>query len=93
LLWKGKRRREQGGFLGADKILAELKGDVSSLRVGLMIDGSPARGTLNESKSFFHCISLSLSLSLSLTYTLFIAFTHNVGFHFCRGSHNSRSSD
>jgi aminomethyltransferase len=44
LVWTiGKRRREEGGFLGAEKILAELKGNVPSLRVGLIVDGPPAR--------------------------------------------------
>ncbi|CAE7869111.1 gcvT, partial [Symbiodinium sp. KB8] len=40
----GKRRREDGRFIGADKILPQLKkGGVSRKRVGLIIDGPPAR--------------------------------------------------
>jgi aminomethyltransferase len=39
-----KSRRETGGFLGADKILPQLKNGVTRRRVGLLIDGAPARG-------------------------------------------------
>ncbi|KAI8876906.1 hypothetical protein K501DRAFT_231237, partial [Backusella circina FSU 941] len=39
-----KSRRETGGFLGADKILPQLKNGVSRRRVGLLIEGAPARG-------------------------------------------------
>jgi len=39
----GKRRKEQGGFLGADVILAQLKNGVSKKRVGFLVNGSPAR--------------------------------------------------
>jgi aminomethyltransferase len=39
----GKRRREQGGFLGAEKILAELKTGPATKRVGLTTVGRPAR--------------------------------------------------
>jgi len=39
-----KRRREEGGFAGADRILTELKEGVSRLRVGLLPEGrAPAR--------------------------------------------------
>ncbi len=47
LTWTiGKRRREEGGFLGADTILAQLKNPalVTRKRVGLFINGPPARG-------------------------------------------------
>ena len=44
LTWTiGKRRREQGGFLGADKILPQIKGPVAQRRVGLIVKGAPAR--------------------------------------------------
>jgi len=45
-----KRRREEGGFLGAETILKELKNEkpVTSLRVGMLIEGSPARGTTSR---------------------------------------------
>mmetsp|Transcript_21958 Transcript_21958/g.26753 ORF Transcript_21958/g.26753 Transcript_21958/m.26753 type:complete len:422 (+) Transcript_21958:114-1379(+) len=44
LLWViGKRRREEGGFLGFDKIAEQIKNKPSRKRVGLMIDGPPAR--------------------------------------------------
>ncbi|KAH9246863.1 glycine cleavage system T protein [Batrachochytrium salamandrivorans] len=52
LTWTiGKRRRAEGGFLGADKILSQLKTtakgtlqlDVANRRVGLLINGAPAR--------------------------------------------------
>ncbi|CAG8538454.1 19682_t:CDS:2 [Gigaspora margarita] len=39
----GKRRRVEGGFLGANRILSQLKGGVARRRVGLMIEGAPAR--------------------------------------------------
>jgi aminomethyltransferase len=39
----GKRRRVEGGFLGADKILSELKSGPSQKRVGLTTTGRPAR--------------------------------------------------
>lgn len=42
----GKRRKEEGGFLGADKILAQLKDSslVQKRRVGFIVNGPPARG-------------------------------------------------
>eukprot|EP00274_Cyanoptyche_gloeocystis_P007125 CAMPEP_0196665236 /NCGR_PEP_ID=MMETSP1086-20130531/60078_1 /TAXON_ID=77921 /ORGANISM="Cyanoptyche gloeocystis , Strain SAG4.97" /LENGTH=380 /DNA_ID=CAMNT_0042001879 /DNA_START=113 /DNA_END=1255 /DNA_ORIENTATION=+ len=44
LAWTiGKRRREQGGFLGADVILHQLKNGTSRKRVGLLVQGAPAR--------------------------------------------------
>jgi len=46
LTWTiGKRRKEEGGFLGADTILAQLKNPalVTRKRVGLFINGPPAR--------------------------------------------------
>jgi aminomethyltransferase len=46
LTWTiGKRRREQGGFIGADTILAQLKNPnlVTRKRVGFIINGAPAR--------------------------------------------------
>ncbi|RKO89919.1 hypothetical protein BDK51DRAFT_31693, partial [Blyttiomyces helicus] len=44
LAWTiGKRRRAEGGFLGADKILPQIKGGVTRRRVGLFIEGAPAR--------------------------------------------------
>lgn len=40
-----KRRREEGGFLGSEKILEQLKNpaSVTKKRVGLIVDGPPAR--------------------------------------------------
>ncbi|KAK6098287.1 hypothetical protein MT418_002330 [Batrachochytrium dendrobatidis] len=52
LTWTiGKRRRAEGGFLGADKILSQLKVtakgnvqlDVANRRVGFIVSGAPAR--------------------------------------------------
>lgn len=44
LTWTiGKRRREQGGFPGADVILRQLKEGVSRKRVGFLVDGTIAR--------------------------------------------------
>eukprot|EP00474_Spongospora_subterranea_P001205 CRZ01663.1 hypothetical protein [Spongospora subterranea] len=41
----GKRRKKEGGFLGADHILGQLQGSipVERKRVGLIVDGAPAR--------------------------------------------------
>jgi aminomethyltransferase len=38
-----KRRREEGGFIGAGEILRQLKEGVKRKRVGLVIEGAPAR--------------------------------------------------
>jgi len=38
-----KRRREAADFPGADRILKEFAGDLSRIRVGLLVDGAPAR--------------------------------------------------
>lgn len=39
----GKERREKGGFIGAETILQQLKEGPSRRRVGLAVDGAPAR--------------------------------------------------
>jgi aminomethyltransferase len=38
-----KRRREAADFPGANRILKEFAGDLSRIRVGLLVDGAPAR--------------------------------------------------
>src|SRR6185312_2404849 len=38
-----KRRREAADFPGADRILKEFGGDLGRIRVGLLVDGAPAR--------------------------------------------------
>jgi aminomethyltransferase len=47
LVWKivniGKRRREEGGFLGAEHILKQIPGKVAQKRIGFMVQGAPAR--------------------------------------------------
>ncbi|KAG0271662.1 hypothetical protein BGZ95_000493 [Linnemannia exigua] len=44
LTWTiGKRRRAEGGFLGAAKIQDQLKNGVSRRRIGLVVQGAPAR--------------------------------------------------
>ncbi|KAF9907462.1 hypothetical protein EC991_010926 [Linnemannia zychae] len=44
LTWTiGKRRRAEGGFLGAEKIQEQLKNGVSRRRIGLVVQGAPAR--------------------------------------------------
>jgi aminomethyltransferase len=44
LLWTiGKRRREEGGFLGSDIILKQIKEGVQKKRVGLLVTGNIAR--------------------------------------------------
>ncbi|RKP27274.1 hypothetical protein SYNPS1DRAFT_12928 [Syncephalis pseudoplumigaleata] len=45
LLWTiGKRRREEGGFPGAQRILDQIKHGVDRRRVGLVVEGPSARG-------------------------------------------------
>lgn len=39
-----KSRRETGGFLGAEHILPQIKGGVTRRRIGLIVEGAPARG-------------------------------------------------
>jgi aminomethyltransferase len=39
----GKRRRTQGGFLGADKILPQIENGCPQKRVGFVVEGAPAR--------------------------------------------------
>ena len=38
-----KRRREAKDFPGADRVLSELRGQLTRIRVGLFVDGAPAR--------------------------------------------------
>jgi aminomethyltransferase len=46
LTWTiGKRRRNEGGFLGSKVVLDQLKNGVSRRRIGLIVEGAPARGT------------------------------------------------
>ena len=40
---KGKDRREQGGFIGAPFIQQQLKDGPKRRRVGLVVEGAPAR--------------------------------------------------
>ena len=39
----GKERKEHGGFIGAEEVLRQLKEGVVRRRVGLVIEGEPAR--------------------------------------------------
>jgi glycine cleavage system aminomethyltransferase T len=39
----GKARKEKGGFIGAETVLQQLKEGPSRRRVGLVVDGAPAR--------------------------------------------------
>jgi aminomethyltransferase len=44
LLWTiGKRRRQEGGFLGARHILKQIQENVTKKRVGFVVQGAPAR--------------------------------------------------
>ncbi|CAO3654294.1 unnamed protein product [Cunninghamella echinulata] len=44
LTWTiAKSRRQTGGFLGAEHILPQIKGGVTRRRIGLIVDGAPAR--------------------------------------------------
>jgi aminomethyltransferase len=45
LVWTiGKRRRSEGGFNGFEHIVPKIKGGVSQKRIGLLVEGAPARG-------------------------------------------------
>ena len=47
LLWTiPKRRRAEGGFVGADPILAQIANKPDKKRIGLVIDGPPARAAV-----------------------------------------------
>ncbi|KDQ14916.1 hypothetical protein BOTBODRAFT_158951 [Botryobasidium botryosum FD-172 SS1] len=39
----GKKRKEEGGFIGAEAVLAQLKQGPTRRRVGLVVEGAPAR--------------------------------------------------
>jgi len=39
----GKERRENGNFIGSSKVLSQLKGKPERRRVGLIVEGAPAR--------------------------------------------------
>jgi glycine cleavage system aminomethyltransferase T len=43
-----KDRREKADFPGAERILRELKEGPPRRRVGLVVEGAPARGALRE---------------------------------------------
>jgi len=47
----GKRRRTEGGFMGAERILAELKDGAPTCRVGLRVEG---RQPVREGAALFH---------------------------------------
>eukprot|EP01117_Protostelium_nocturnum_P010207 TRINITY_DN3655_c0_g1_i1.p1 TRINITY_DN3655_c0_g1~~TRINITY_DN3655_c0_g1_i1.p1 ORF type:complete len:409 (+),score=165.63 TRINITY_DN3655_c0_g1_i1:155-1228(+) len=54
LLWTiGKRRREEKNFLGANVIIPQIKGGVERKRIGLIVNGPPAREgtTIHDPKS------------------------------------------
>ncbi len=42
----GKRRRQEGGFLGSAVVLEQLKSGPLRRRVGFFVTGAPARGTV-----------------------------------------------
>ena len=52
---KGKDRREQGGFIGAPFIQQQLKDGPKRRRVGLVVEGAPAR------RKFFKLLFFSSS--------------------------------
>ena len=58
VLPKGKRRRSEGGFVGAERILKQIKEKPSIKRVGLELRGSgpPARRERNSSLFNIYCI-------------------------------------
>lgn len=40
---EGKRRRDNGGFIGAETVLKQLATKPSRRRIGLFVEGAPAR--------------------------------------------------
>lgn len=51
LVWTiSQRRRVEGGFLGAEHIIPKIKGGVKDRRVGLIVEGAPAR----ENAEIYH---------------------------------------
>lgn len=76
VLLVAKSRRETGGFLGAEHILPQIKGGVTRRRVGLTVQGAPARdGTeiLNKEgqvigKITSGCPSPSLKKNIAMGY-------------------------
>ena len=46
LFFKGKDRREKGGFIGAPTVQQQLKDGPKRRRVGLIVEGAPARRRL-----------------------------------------------
>jgi aminomethyltransferase len=68
LVWAvPKARRERGGFLGDSVILNEInKGvETASRRIGLAIEGAPARGTQRDLSPYFCCIFLGSDMLTS----------------------------
>lgn len=64
-----KRRREARDFPGADRILREFAGDLQRVRVGLLVEGAPAREGAEildpEGKAIGHVTSGGFSPTLS----------------------------
>ena len=56
----GKRRKETGGFPGADLILAEIKSKPAKRRVGFLSKGPPARGEWENMVLVVRKLALSL---------------------------------
>lgn len=61
LTWTiGKRRRTEGGFLGANVVLEQLKNGCPRKRVGLTVEGAPVRGTFYSLRSYRSNFEISL---------------------------------
>lgn len=56
----GKERRETGDFIGAEGVRKHLKDGPPRRRVGLIVEGAPARRMFFFSISFGPCIQLRL---------------------------------
>ena len=77
----GKRRRSEGGFLGSEVILHQLKEKPAKRRVGLTSQGPPARGgadVLNNSGEFVGtvtsgCPSPTLGHNIAMAYVPTVA--------------------
>lgn len=58
-IFTGKERRESGGFIGFENVQKHLKDGPPRRRVGLVVEGAPARGT-SRTRFFFPSLTIYL---------------------------------
>lgn len=90
----GKRRRKEGGFIGADVILSQFKGKPQWKRVGLASSGPVARREwhvctihLCKPQHIFHAASLGILYGSQLDRNLISQTFQQLGFHHMPLSH------